>query len=311
MSFSTIEAVLKLAMLNSFQSALISMTGRSDKPLRFPEGATAEEAVRRHWATAITPNLLAIADQWGLEGLPDPKRVSQVEQWVRSLADQAWLAPLLLTLALTLLMHEITSPGIGIPGFLSLLCISLFFWMRFLDGTVEWLEITLFIGGLLALGLEMFVVPGFGIFGFGGLVMLATGIVLASQTFIVPSNEYQWGKLAFNTGQIAIACLGLLATVYLLRNQLEYLPFFRILKLEPPPAETSTDATEELAYLVGMSGLTTSRCAPLGKALIDNKYWDVQSHDDLLEPDSPIEVVEVQDRAIFVRRIAAQDERRY
>ncbi len=64
----------------------------------------------------------------------------------------------------------------GLAGFLSLLCMALFFWMKFLDGTVEWLEITLCVGGILALALEIFVLPGFGVFGFGGFIMLAAGL---------------------------------------------------------------------------------------------------------------------------------------
>jgi len=155
----------------------------------------------------------------------------------------------------------------------------------------------------LALGLEVFVLPGFGIFGFGGFIMLACGIVLASQTFIIPSNDYQWKKLATSSGQIAVACIGLMATIYLLRNQLEKLPFFRLLKLEPPMVQFANQSAEDWSYLVGATGVTTSRCAPVGKALIGDRYFDVHSPDDLLEPETSIQISEVRNHTIFVRRV--------
>ena len=272
--------------------------------ISFPKGIEAEEAVRRNWATSLAPSLYVVAEQWGIDKLPAPKRVSQLEQWIRSFAEQDWLATLLLTLSLVFFTNELSTPGLGLAGFLSLLCISLFFWMKFLDGTVEWLEITLCVCGLLALGLEIFVLPGFGIFGFGGLIMLGTGIVLASQTFIIPSNDYQWSKLALSTGQIAIACIGLMTTIYLLRNQLERMPFFRLLKLEPPVTNPTLEIPDDLSYLVGALGITTTRCAPFGKALVSDQYWDVQSQDDLLNPNTEIRVVAVNRRTIFVERVS-------
>ncbi len=273
------------------------------RPIAFPAGMTAEQAEQRNVAAAVVPNLLAVGQQHGIDKLPPPKRVSKLEQWIRSIADQDWLATLLLTASLMLFTNELTTPGLGVAGFLAFLCIALFFWMRFLNGTVEWLEITLCIAGLLALGLEVFVLPGFGVFGFGGLIMLACGIILASQTFILPSNEYQWKKLATSSGQIAIACIGLMTTIFLLRNQLEKLPFFRLLKLEPPRVTMAEPATENWNYLIGATGITTSRCAPFGKALFGDAYFDVHSQDELLEPETAVEVTEVRDRTILVRRV--------
>ncbi len=126
---------------------------------------------------------------------------------------------------------------------------------------------------------------------------------MASQTFVVPTNDYQWSRLATSTGQIAIACVGLMTTVYLLRNQLERLPFFRMLRLEPPYDPLPTTPVDDYGYLLGLRGQTTSRCAPVGKALIGERYLDVHAPDDLIEPGATVEVVRVEDRTIFVRRV--------
>ena len=50
------------------------------------------------------------------------------------------------------------------------------------------LELMLFVGGLACIALEIFVIPGFGVFGVGGGIMVLPSIVLASQTFIFPAQ---------------------------------------------------------------------------------------------------------------------------
>ncbi len=273
---------------------------KKGKAIQLGTGITAEEAKERQWLTDVAPTLSMLGQEIGLDSLPEPKRITPLEQWVRNLADQEWLAALLLTLSLALFTNELTTPGIGIAGFLSMLCMLLFFWMKFLNGTVEWLEILLFLAGVFCLGLELFVLPGFGIFGFGGFILLIAGIILASQTFIVPTNDYQWTKLAINTGQVAVALAGFLGTLYLLRNQLEHLPFFRLLKLDPP-VKPPSPANSGYESLLGKRGIVTGRCSPIGTALIEDQFYEVQAPDALIEPNTPIEVYEVHGKSIFIR----------
>ena len=80
-----------------------------------------------------------------------------------------------------------------------------------------------------------------------------------------------------------------------------------MLKLEPPPVESVEKTTRDFAYLVGATGTTTSRCVPLGKALIGDQYFDVLSPDDLLEPETEIQVYDVLERTIFGRRVPSND----
>ncbi|HEY6565667.1 MAG TPA: hypothetical protein VIY86_14355, partial [Pirellulaceae bacterium] len=63
------------------------------------------------------------------------------------------------------LIAELGSPGMGVAGFVSLVCFVIFFWSQFLHGTATWLEILLFLLGILCVAIEVFVLPGFGVFG--------------------------------------------------------------------------------------------------------------------------------------------------
>src|SRR5262249_19725741 len=90
------------------------------------------------------------------------------------------LAVLLLFIVIVGIYVELHSPGTGIGGFVAALVFLLFFWSNFLNGTAGWLEVLLFLGGIFCLLLEVLVIPGFGIFGLGGGVMILASLVLAS-----------------------------------------------------------------------------------------------------------------------------------
>ena len=60
---------------------------------------------------------------------------------------------LLLVIGLVALVIELGAPGVGIGGLTSVLCFGLFFWSRFLGGTAGWLEVTLFVLGIIFIGM--------------------------------------------------------------------------------------------------------------------------------------------------------------
>ena len=71
---------------------------------------------------------------------------------------------LLITIGIIFIYLELHMPS-GLFSIGAVTSFSLFFWSRFLGGTAGGLELTLFILGLVLLGLEIFVIPGFGVFG--------------------------------------------------------------------------------------------------------------------------------------------------
>ena len=102
---------------------------------------------------------------------------------------------LLFVVGLIALYIEFAAPGIGLGGLTALLCFTLFFWSRFLGGTAEWLEVMLFVAGVLLLLVEIFLIPGFGLWGATGFVLLITSLVLASEPFLIPQTQREVASL--------------------------------------------------------------------------------------------------------------------
>ncbi len=272
------------------------------------QGLNAEKLEELHWIRGSKESLISLAKEYEIDELPAVRQSNSVDLFVQRLADQSWLPPLLITIGFIAFMTEMSTPGLGVPGFIACLCFLLFFWIRFFNGTVEWLEISLFFGGAVFVAVELFILPGFGIFGIGGICMLLTAIVLASQTFIWPSNDYQLNQMAWNMSQVAATMVGIAVGLFLIRNQLENLPMFRWMKLSPAGVEDveALDERETIVHwehLNGKAGTTTTKCVPSGKARIGDTVVNVQSAGGMIEENQMVRVVSVRGNLVIVEAI--------
>jgi membrane-bound serine protease (ClpP class) len=253
-------------------------------------------------------SLEAVGNRFGIDELPKEVQTNATEQYVEWLAGQGWLSMLLFLVGIVCLSAELSTPGLGVAGLMSAVCFLLFFWIHLFQGTVEWLEILLIAAGVVCLALEMFVLPGFGLFGITGIVLLAVGLLLAGQTFVFPTNEYQWQRTATGIGQLGLIVLTLMAAAISFRKQLANLPMVRWFALQPPREDKELialeQADEEMRSLMGWHGLTLSRCNPSGKATIGDRIYGVASQDAWIDEDTDIEVVGLQGHTLIVKQRA-------
>lgn len=272
----------------------------------FPDGVGFEKANELGLASESLSSIDAVGKRYGIEVLPDEIRTNRTEQFVEWLAGQVWLSMLLFMVGIICLSAELSSPGIGVAGIMSGVCFLLFFWIHLFQGTVEWLEILLILGGVLCLGLELFVIPGFGVFGITGLILLGVGLLLAGQTFVIPTNEYQWQRTAQGIGQLGLVTFSLMGLAILFRKQLANLPMIRWFSLQPPTEDRELlqmeQSIEDLRTFVGWNGITISRCNPSGKAIVSNRVFSVTSAGEWIDEETGIEVVDVQGTTLVVQQ---------
>jgi len=215
----------------------------------------------------------------------------------------AWL---LLLVGGAAMYAELQSPGIGIGGFVAGICFLLYFWNRHLEGTAGWLEALLFAAGVSCIMLELFVVPGATIFGLGGGLLVLVSLVLASQTFVLPQNDYQLTQMRDSLLALAGAGLGVIVLAVLMQRFLPHTPFFGHVVLEPPSNEelaslSHREALVALDHLLGQRGVTTTWLMPSGKARFGDRVVDVSSQGEAISQDSPVVVVEVHGNHVVVR----------
>lgn len=227
-------------------------------------------------------------------------------RWSETLLDalaSPGLAWLLLLIGGAGLYIELHTPGFGLGGFVSMVAFIIYFWSQYLHGTAGWLEVLLFLAGAVCLAAEVFVLPGFGVLGLGGGLLVIASLVLASQTFVVPANDYQIRQLQWSLLGILAAAAGVALLASLTRRWLPAAPVLRHVLLPPPEDGAARTTEERLEELVGVEGMTTSRLAPAGKARLAGAIHDVTTDGELIEPGTPVRVAEVRGSRVLVRSL--------
>ena len=272
-------------------------------------------------AMGIGQVVSGIEDFKGLYGLRGKLIRIDGPTWVDSLVTiltDPFVSWLLLFIGLFMLVLELKLPGIGLPAITSALAFLLFFWSHYLSGTADQLEIILFLVGLVCLALELFVFPGFGVFGMSGVLLILTSIVMASHTFIWPTQEYEYRELGYTLLQVTVAMLAVGGGAVVFARYFPSLPLFNrlILKPEPwtgggtgledPTEKPPSEGYDSLAFLVGETGRTTTVLRPSGKARFGELLIDVTADGFFIEPDSLVEVVEVHGEArVIVKQLGS------
>ena len=165
-------------------------------------------------------------EQWlGSQGLKNIRVDGPT--WVDSLVttlNEPWMSGLLLFVGIFMLILELKLPGVGLPAICSALAFLLYFWGHYLGGTADRLEIMLFLVGLICLALELFVFPGFGVFGLSGILLVLSSVVMASHTFVWPTQDYQYRQMGRTLTSVLVTIVGVVAGVVVLGRYFPSLP---------------------------------------------------------------------------------------
>ena len=197
-------------------------------------------------------------------------------------------------------------------GLISGLCFALFFWSRFLGGTAGWLEVILVLSGVAFLAVELFVLPGFGVPGVTGLVLILIGVIMAGQNHLIPQSPRAMAQLG--TSLIVLFASGgavLVAAMFVSRYY-GSLPILSRLVLASPSATTREPRDEAGKPLpptrhfeagVGDCGVAESPLRPAGKAIFGDEYLDVVTDGLYVDRGRPVRIIQISGNRIVVREI--------
>jgi membrane-bound serine protease (ClpP class) len=282
---------------------------------------TQTEALAFGFAQAIISNERELRDHYNIAG-----DIIHFEQnWAEVVADflsSPFVRMVLMTLIALGVYAEFQAPGHFVGAIVALVALLIFLGAPYLTGLADMWEILLVVLGLALLVVEIFVIPGFGVAGILGIILILVGLIATfvpaePGPLIVPRMPATW--LGLKTGlQVVFGGLALaLAGAWLLNKYLPHVPGARGLFLSPgAPAATAlasaggaaaaadvfvpVGGTEPLARL-GDTGTALTKLRPAGKALINGRRVDVMTQGQMLDEGCPVEVVEVSSNRVVVR----------
>ena len=241
---------------------------------------TPSEAVEAGYCEGIYESVEDVAAALAGEGQYIVKSMEDDMTWLDKLI-QFLLNPLLQSIFMMMIIGgifvEIRTPGIGLPLLTAIIGALLYFAPGYLGHLVSYWEILLFVAGLILIGIEIFVIPGFGVAGITGIIAVVVSLAFA----MVDNVElFHWdGSLNLQPiiqplGLVIISsAAAIFGSVWLVRKLYTTRSFDHIaLRQEMKAEEGFTGVVTGLEALVGATVTVFTDMRPGGKVKTEDGH---------------------------------------
>ncbi|MDB4506828.1 hypothetical protein N9055_01275 [Akkermansiaceae bacterium] len=206
---------------------------------------------------------------------------------------------------------EIQTPGFGVGGIISLLAFAVLFFGNSLAGNMAGYELTaLFALGIILIGIEIFLIPGFGVAGISGLGCIL-GALVFSMVDGVAWEQREWqaagegNLIEILSGPAKHLAFGIFTSLIALWAMMRFLPQAPFLQkyLLPASSAPGTGITdeEETGPRIGMTGVATTDCRPAGKVEVDGEILDVVADGEFLLKGGAVRIIKEDGMGIVVK----------
>ncbi|MDP2364523.1 MAG: ATP-dependent Clp protease proteolytic subunit, partial [Ignavibacteria bacterium] len=234
---------------------------------------TSEEAYKYKMADTVITNFKDVLSAFNLKNAEEVSITSNWAEDVVRFLNNPIISSILIMIGFFGLMAEIKTPGWGVAGTTGLIALTLFFGSSYVLQLASILEILLFLIGLGLLVTEIFIIPGFGIAGIAGIVLIFASIflsLLGSKPFI--DMEMVSIAIIQLSGAMLFALLGMFVLV-------KYIPkssiFNRLVLSQSEKSEQGFVSYPSKKDLIGKTGIAFTTLRPGGTAEIDGRRVDV------------------------------------
>ncbi|POY36472.1 serine protease [Solitalea longa] len=232
----------------------------------------------------------------------------QVQQltWIDHVIDfltKPAVSGVLILLIIGGIYFELQAPGIGFALLVAVIAALLFFAPLYLQGLAANWEILLFVIGILLLLAEIFIIPGFGIAGISGIILIICGLAFS----LVANNMFDFslsgGKLMNSFVIVIVSMIGSIILALIFGKNLFNSQLFQhaVLKDEQKASDGYVSSIPKL-NLTGSIGIALTDLRPAGKILIDNERYDALSEGDFIIKGTKVVVIKHETISIFVRK---------
>jgi len=214
-----------------------------------------------------------------------------------------FLQGILIMLIIGGIYFELQSPGIGFPLAVAITAAVLYFAPLYVEGLADNWEILVFLGGIILIALEIFVIPGFGVAGISGIILTIAGLTLS----MVENDGFNFSESSLNAAfkSLMVVSISMFASfffsVYFGKRILTTgrgSQFVLSTTQEKSEGYVGVDGTR--SQLIGKTGVTTTMLRPAGKVMVDNEIYDAKSEVGYIEKDQPVKVIKYEAGQIYV-----------
>jgi membrane-bound ClpP family serine protease len=275
-----------------------------DQPFQLGAALAAEVGLAR--ATVPGTSVTEVGELYGAPDVRNPE-----VGWVDKLAEFLRIPAVtivLVMLGFIGLILELKVPGLTVPGITAALCFILVFWSQSnFSGETFVLALLLFVLGLVLVGLEIFVLPGFGACGIFGILCMLGGLGLVTMEKM-PEGTAGWVGFGVRVSTYLFAMMGAMVFSFVIAKFLPQVPGANRLMLTPPTdhphaGDSALPGASAAAELLGAIGTSTTPLRPAGVVRFGDQFVDVVSDGGFIPSGIRVQVIAVEGTRIVVKEV--------
>ncbi|MCG3123965.1 MAG: hypothetical protein GIKADHBN_02403 [Phycisphaerales bacterium] len=208
---------------------------------------------------------------------------------------------LLIAVFLIALVMEMFHPGLILPGSVAAVALVLLVAPPLLIGMANWWEIAAIGSGILLLTIEVLVLPGFGLPGVLGIILLFVGLIgtfVGEGSGLFPNSPGGRTELLGGLVTVLTSFVSAGLAIYFISRNLTSIPVLNRMVLRPTTSSDDDEASIFEAIVpatgpvaVGDLGITLTPLRLAGKAQFGDRVLDVTSSLGYIDPGTTVRVV--------------------
>jgi membrane-bound serine protease (ClpP class) len=217
-----------------------------------------------------------------------------------------FISGLLILVIIAGIYFEMQAPGIGFAGLAALVALILYLVPYYLNGLAENWEIIAFFVGIGLIAVEIFILPGFGVAGVSGIVLVIGSLVL----IMINNDAFDFEFVRMNDILYALAAAigGLLGGTVLLfagGARLADTRFYKRVALVDTQDRAQGYTSSFKENMKGQRGVAHTVLRPSGKVMINDKLHDAFTRGEYIERGEEIEVIDDETTSLKVKKVSA------
>jgi len=269
---------------------------------------TPAEALEYGFCDGIAENIPEVLKQAGIE---EYRIVEYKPTWIERIIGflvHPVFSGLLIMAIIGGIYFEMQTPGIGFPFGIAVIAALLYFAPLYLEGLAEHWEILIFVAGIALLAVEIFAIPGFGVAGIAGIILVFTGLVLS----LIDNIKFDFEHV--NAERLGVAVMtvvigvfgGFILSLYLGRKLFTASsgPFKNFaLNTVQAVKEGYLNVDPSFLEMKGKRGEAATVLRPGGKVIIDDEIYDAVAENGYIDRGEEVVVVKTGTAQLYVERI--------
>ncbi len=205
-----------------------------------------------------------------------------------------YLQSILIMLIIGGIYFELQTPGIGFPSAVAVIAALLYFAPLYLEGLANHWELLIFFTGLVLIAVEIFALPGFGVAGITGIILMVLGLSLAMVDNIVFEWDFAAGLAAVFKSiciVVASAAMAMVLSIWLGRSFFNNPRLKRVMLQAEQRSADGYVSFDDLSGLIGTTATARSMLRPAGKIDIDGKLYDAICDIGYINPGEKVRII--------------------